>query len=87
MGVLQVEGGPPPGSPRPVAGTITIEQSDGTRVTASASSDGRFTAQIAAGTARVSGRGLGMTQDCAGPTPVQVKPGRSLTVNLTCRLH
>jgi hypothetical protein len=49
-------GGPPPGSPVPLPGTITARAATGETFTATAGQDGRFKLSLPSGSYRVTGR-------------------------------
>lgn len=54
-GTLQTVGGPPPGLPTNVPGTVRFDSSNGVTVTAPVGKDGRFTAAVPPGTYTVTG--------------------------------
>lgn len=90
VGVLQAVGGPPPGTPRPVPGTITIGNRDGATYTASAGPDGTFEAQLPVGSyTTVTGRSplyQGGTADCtvAPPAPITVTADGTTRITIDC---
>ncbi len=79
-------GGPPPGSPVPLPGTIAARAATGETLTASAGRDGRFTLSLPPGTYRVTGRSpLAQSGQmiCAATAQLRVtrgKPARPVTV-------
>jgi hypothetical protein len=89
MGVLQAVGGPAPGTPRPLSGMVAITDHAGKVVTAPASSDGTFSAELPAGAYTVTGRSPlyeSGAQDCRTipPTTFEVVSGERSPVTLDC---
>jgi hypothetical protein len=81
------EGGPPPGNPQPIAGTVTIRGA-GRTYQLTVGIDGRFLATLPPGRYTVTGRGPG---DPSGPDwclggPVVLAAGDNVTANVTCDL-
>lgn len=79
-------GGPAPGSPVPLPGTITARPAAGQAVTARVGQDGRFTLSLPPGIYRVTGRSALMQSGqmiCTATAQVHVsrgKPARPVTV-------
>jgi hypothetical protein len=79
-------GGPAPGSPAPLPGTITARTAMGKTFTATAGRDGRFTLSLPPGTYQVTGRSPLMQSGqmiCAAAAELQVsrgQPARHVTV-------
>jgi hypothetical protein len=79
-------GGPAPGSPFPLPGTITARAATGETFTASAGRDGRFTLSLPPGSYRVTGHSPLMQSGqmtCAATAELHVvrrQPARSVTV-------
>lgn len=79
-------GGPAPGAPFPLPGTITARAATGQAFTATAGRDGRFTLSLPPGTYRVTGRSPLMQSGqmiCAAMAELHVsrgKPARPITV-------
>ena len=79
-------GGPAPGLPVPLPGTITARAATGQTFTASAGNDGRFTFSLPPGTYRVTGRSPLMQSGqmtCVATAILRVtrgKPGGHVTV-------
>jgi hypothetical protein len=87
-GTLEAVGGPPPGTPRPLTGSITLRDSDGTVVTAATGSDGAFSAQVPIGTYAITGRSPlydGGNVDCPSSGPVTVTGGATIIVVVACQ--
>lgn len=89
-GTLEAIGGPVPGTPRPIPGTIYIV-GGGKTVKATVGSDGRFSAHVAAGTYTVTGRSPefnvnGQEGLCLNVAlgPVGVTAGGATTVTVVC---
>jgi hypothetical protein len=88
-GVLQAVGGPAPGAPRPLPGEVAITNSAGKVVTARASTDGTFSAELPAGAYKVTGRSPlyeSGAKNCrpTPPTTVVVASGEPARVTLYC---
>jgi hypothetical protein len=79
-------GGPAPGSPFPLPGTITARAATGEKFTATAGRDGQFTLSLPPGTYRVTGRSPLMQSGqmiCAATAELHVsrgQPARPVTV-------
>ena len=79
-------GGPPPGSPFPLPGTITARAASGETFTATSGRNGRFTLSLSPGSYHVTGRSPLMQSGqmvCAAPAELRVtrnKPATSVTV-------
>jgi hypothetical protein len=79
-------GGPAPGSPFPLPGTITARAATGQTFTATAGQDGRFKLSLPPGTYRVTGRSPLMQSGqmiCAATAELHVtrgRPARPVTV-------
>lgn len=72
-------GGPAPGSPVPLPGTITARTATGQTFTATAGRDGRFTLSLPPGTYRVTGRSPLMQSGqmtCAATAELHVSRGQ-----------
>jgi hypothetical protein len=88
QGMLEAVGGPAPGTPRPLMGSITLRNSSGTAFTTTAGSDGAFSARIPPGTYTVIGRsplydsGSG---DCRPIEPVTVVASTTTQVVVACQ--
>ncbi len=93
-GRLQMAGGPAPGTPRAIAGDITVHRGStiaGEVVTTEkVGATGQFAIDAAAGTYTLTGTspmiqgGLGL---CRGETPIVVAPGQTMTnINVTCSI-
>jgi hypothetical protein len=73
-------GGPPPGAPFPLPGSITARAAGGQTFTATAGQNGRFKLSLPPGRYRVSGRSPLIQSGqvaCAPATPVRVIRGQS----------
>ena len=85
-GTFLVAGGPAPGSPRPLSGTITARAASGQTFTATAGRNGRFTLSLPPGSYQVTGRSPLMQSGqmiCAATSGLRVargKPARPVTV-------
>lgn len=85
-GVFVRAGGPAPGSPVPLPGTITARTATGKTFTATAGRDGRFTLWLPPGAYQVTGRSPLMQSGqmiCAATAELQVargQPARHVTV-------
>jgi len=84
-------GGPPPGSPYPLPGTITARAASGGTLTAKAGRDGRFTLSLPPGSYRVTGRSPRIQSGqtiCAAARELHVSRGRSAHhVTVVCSIH
>jgi hypothetical protein len=83
-------GGPAPGSPVPLPGTITARAATGRTFTATAGRDGRFTLSLPPGAYRVTGRSpliqSGRTA-CPAAVDLHVTRGkRALHVTVVCSI-
>ncbi len=90
-GTLETVGGPAPGTPNPVNGTITLTNARGARRTTPAGSDGRFSVHVAPGTYRVSGTSPKVTDNsnpetCLAAAPVEVSVGKVATADVYCSI-
>jgi hypothetical protein len=84
-GTLEAVGGGAPGSPRPLSGSITLRNSDGTVLTATAGSDGAFVVRVPIGRYTITGRSPrydGGGTDCYSGEPATVT-GADETVHVT----
>jgi hypothetical protein len=83
-------GGPAPGSPFPLPGTITARAATGKTFTATASDDGHFRLSLPPGTYRVTGRSPLMQSGqmtCAATTTLRVTRGKSTDhVTVVCSI-
>ena len=90
-GVLQAVGGPAPGNPRPLPGTIQLRDQNGRAVSSAiAGADGKFSVRVAAGTYVVTGRSplyQGGRVDCQATGPVSVSSGKMTRVVVSCQLR
>ena len=89
IGFLQAVGGPRPGTPRPLPGTITIRNRDGTTITASAGSAGTFSVQVPVGSYVLTGHSPlydSGTSDCAAAPPrtITVTAGGTIRMAIDC---
>jgi hypothetical protein len=88
LGTLEAVGGPAPGTPRPLRGSITLRNSSGTAFTATAGSDGAFSVRIPPGPYTVIGRSplydSGIA-DCQPIEPVTVVAGTTIRVVVACQ--
>ncbi len=89
IGVLQAVGGPPPGTPRPLPGTITIRNWEGTTITASAGSAGTFSVQVPVGSYILTGHSHlyeSGTSECtaAPPGTITVTAGGTIRTTIDC---
>ena len=83
-------GGPAPGSPFPLPGTITARAATGETFTATAGQDGRFKLSLPPGTYRVTGRSPLMQSGqmiCAATEELHVSPGQpARPVTVVCSI-
>jgi hypothetical protein len=83
-------GGPAPGSPVPLPGTITGRAATGETFTATAGQDGRFTLSLPPGTYRVTGRSPLMQSGqmiCAATAELHVSRGQpARPVSVVCSI-
>lgn len=90
-GTFVVAGGPPPGSPRPLSGTITARAASGQTFTATAGRNGRFTLSLPPGSYRVTGRSPLMQSGqmiCAATSGLRVARGESARpVTVVCSIR
>jgi hypothetical protein len=88
LGTLEAVGGPPPGTPRPLRGSITLRSSRGKAFTTTAGSDGAFAVRIPPGPYTVIGRSplydSGIA-DCQPIEPVTVVAGTTIRVVVACQ--
>lgn len=90
-GTFAVAGGPVPGSPRPLPGTITARAATGQTFTARVGRNGRFTLSLPAGSYQVTGRSPLIQSGqmiCAATAELRVvrrKPARPITVVCSIR--
>jgi len=88
LGTLDAVGGPAPGAPRPLPGTITLLNSNGTRFTATAGSNGTFSVRVPPGSYTITGRSPlydSGTVDCQSIEPVTVGAGASTHLQVLCQ--
>jgi hypothetical protein len=88
QGTLQAVGGPAPGAPRPLKGSITLRDSDGTVFTATVGSDGVFLVRVPIGTYAVTGRSPlyeGGNTDCLSSGPVSLRLAATIHVFVSCQ--
>ncbi len=93
LGIVEGElievGGPAPGVPKAVSGTLTARMSDGSPIEVSTGSDGRFSTQIAPGTYNIVGHsplyGDGK-YDCTAVGPAIVRANSVAHVTLICSI-
>jgi hypothetical protein len=81
--------GPAPGTPRPLSGLVAITDRAGNTITAVASPDGTFSAELPVGRYTVSARSplyQSGAQDCQSvpPTTVEVATGGRSLVTVVC---
>lgn len=83
-------GGPAPGSPFPLPGTITARAATGETVTAAAGQDGRFRLSLPPGSYRVTGRSPLMQSGqmiCAATAELHISRGQSArSVTVVCSI-
>jgi len=85
-------GGPSPGSPRPLPGQVTAQNSAGHKFTVAVGKSGKFVLWLPAGLYRLTGRSPmflvnGVEGTCAADQPVRVKAGKkALGVEVICPL-
>lgn len=83
-------GGPAPGSPFPLPGTVTARTATGAMYTATAGRDGRFKLSLPPGTYRVTGRSPLMQSGqmiCAATAELHVSRGRpARPVTVVCSI-
>ena len=85
-------GGAAPGSPRPLPGQVTAQNSAGHKFTVAVGKSGRFVLSLPAGVYRLTGRGPmfsvnGVEGTCAADQPVLVRAGKkTLGVEVVCPL-
>jgi hypothetical protein len=87
QGTLDAVGGAPPGTPRPLPGSITLRGSDGTVFTAAAGSDGLFSVRVPIDTYTITGRSPlydGGNVDCTASGPVTVSSRATIRVVIAC---
>jgi hypothetical protein len=85
LGTLEAVGGPPPGTPRPLRGSITLRNSSGTTFKTTAGSNGAFVVRIPPGTYTVIGRSPLYNGDCQPIEPVTVVAGTTIQVVVACQ--
>jgi hypothetical protein len=88
QGTLQAVGGPGPGAPRPLKGSITLRGSDGTVFTAAVGSDGVFVVRVPIGTYAITGRSPlydGGSTDCLSSGSVILSVGAMIHVVVSCQ--
>jgi hypothetical protein len=93
-GVLELESAVPGGSPQGIPGRITMQAISGTPRTATAGSDGKFSAEVPAGSYAVTGHSPmfivnDIQGDCSydtgnGSTSVKVTGGQTTSITLGC---
>ena len=87
-GTLQAVGGPPGTGPRPLAGQITLHESNGTKFNITVGANGRFSAAPPTGTYTATGRSPqyeGGTADCQATGPVTITKGAKSSVKVDCQ--
>ncbi len=87
-GVLEAVGGPAPGSPRPLSGTIYLRSESQSTVNAPAGRAGRFSVSLLAGSYTVTGRSSeyeGGHAGCPGPRLVVVYNRPVPPVEVSCQ--
>ena len=87
QGTLEAVGGAAPGTPRPLKGSVTLRDSDGTVFTATAGSDGVFLVRVPIGTYAITGRSPlydSGNADCPSSGPVTVTVGATIRVVVAC---
>ena len=87
QGTLQAVGGPAPGAPRPLKGSITLRESDGAVFTAAVGSDGVFVVRVPIGTYAITGRSPlydGGRTDCISSGSVILSVGAMIHVVVLC---
>lgn len=88
QGTLEAVGGPAPGPGRPLKGSITLRESDGTAFTATVGSDGVFVVRVPTGTYAITGRSPlyeGGNTDCVSSGSVILSVGATIDVIVTCQ--
>jgi len=83
-GTLEATGGPAPGLPRPVSGSVVVTGPGATTTRVHVGADGSFTLHLAGGTYTVSGR-TG-DQSCVGRT-IHVDPASHINVLVVCPME
>lgn len=87
-GTLEAVGGPAPGAPRPLKGSISLRDSVGTIFTATAGSDGVFLVRVPIGTYAITGRSPlynSGNADCPSSGPVTLTAGATIRVVVACQ--
>jgi hypothetical protein len=87
QGMLEAVGGVAPGTPRPLKGSITLRDSDGTVFIATAGSNGVFLVRVPIGTYAITGRSPfydSGNADCLSSGPVTVTVGATIRVVVAC---
>ena len=87
-GILEVAGGPSPGSPRPLNGTVSIQSARGEVMTLKVDPDGKFSARVHDGSYTVTGRSPlygGGKANCESSGSVIVTGGATTRVVVTCQ--
>jgi hypothetical protein len=88
LGTLEAVGGPAPGTPRPLRGSITLRDSGGTAFTATAGSDGVFSVRVPPGSYTITGRSPlydSGNVDCPSIAPATVTAGATIRVVVACQ--
>jgi hypothetical protein len=88
VGALEAVGGPAPGTPRPLSGSITLRDSVGTVFTGTAGSDGLFSVRVPPGVYTVTGRSPlynSGTVDCQSVGSVTVAARTTIRVVVMCQ--
>jgi hypothetical protein len=88
QGMLEAVGGPAPGTPRPLQGSITLRDSDATIFTATVGSDGAFLVRVPIGTYAITGRSQvydSGSVDCTSSGPVTLTVGATIRVLVACQ--
>ena len=89
LGTLEMVGGPAPGLPRPVRGTVTATASSGNRCDVKVGDDGRFDLDLAPGVYRLTGRSPrfgGGRYPCAADGKVALA-GPLIVANVICSVR
>jgi hypothetical protein len=87
-GTLEAVGGPAPGSPRPLSGTVTLRNTGGSTFAAQTSSDGTFSIEVPAGSYAITGRSplfQSGAVDCQASGPLTVTAGGTSSVAIDCQ--
>jgi hypothetical protein len=88
QGTLEAVGGPAPGTARPLKGSITLRDSDGTVFIATAGSDGVFLVRVPIGSYAITGRSPEYESgdaDCLSSGPVTLTVDTTIHVVVSCQ--